>query len=275
LGWLGVGLGLAELAAPDRTARMIGIRSAGRNRALMRALGLREIASGVAILARPGSASRVWTRVAGDAIDLALLGTALTARGTQRPRTAAATAAVLGVAALDVRGVQRLARVPDGAKRGTIHVRKSITVNRSPEDVYRFWRQLDSLPQFMRHLESVQVTGERQSRWRARGPAGTTLEWDAEITDDRPNEVIAWRALEHADVDNSGSVHFQPAPGGRGTEVTVELRYAPPGGKASAALAKLFRKEPGQEVHDDLRAFKQVMETGEVLRSDATAQEAS
>ena len=149
-------------------------------------------------------------------------------------------------------------------------MRKAITVNRPPEEVYRFWHDFRNLPRFMHHLESVQVTGDRRSHWKTKGPAGMSVEWDAETVDDRPNELIAWRSVEGSQVDNAGSVRFVPAPGGRGTEVHVELRYSPPGGAVAAAIAWLFGESADQQVYDDLRAFKQVIETGEVLVSDAT-----
>jgi uncharacterized membrane protein len=97
-----------------------------------------------------------------------------------------------------------------------------------------------------------------------------TDEWDAEIIDDRPNELIAWRSLDGATVDNSGVVRFKPAPDGQGTEVHVELHYKPPAGKIGATIAKLFGEAPEQQVRDDLRAFKQVMEIGEIVQSDAS-----
>jgi uncharacterized membrane protein len=124
----------------------------------------------------------------------------------------------------------------------------------------------------MRHLESVTVTGEGRSHWVAKAPAGKSVEWDAELTADRENELIAWRSLPGAQVYNAGTVRFQPAPGGRGTEVRVELEYDPPLGKLGSKVAMLFREEPGQQVQDDLRHFKQVMETGEIVLSDATKQ---
>jgi uncharacterized membrane protein len=138
-----------------------------------------------------------------------------------------------------------------------------MTINRSPQDLFNFWRNLENLPRFMRHLESVQNFGQR-SHWVARGPLGVRVEWDAEIYRERPNEMIAWRSLEGADVDNTGSVHFTPAPVGRGTEVRVVLKYDPPAGKAGAAVAKLFGKAPEQQIREDLRRFKQLMEAGEV-----------
>jgi uncharacterized membrane protein len=115
----------------------------------------------------------------------------------------------------------------------------------------------------MTHLEQVREEGTR-SHWAARGPLGLRAEWDAEIITDHPNQVIAWRSLPNSDVDTAGSVHFTPAPGTRGTEVRVNLKYDPPAGQAGTLIAKLFGKEPGQQIREDLRRFKQLMEAGEV-----------
>jgi len=125
----------------------------------------------------------------------------------------------------------------------------------------------------MKHLESVTDMGNRRSHWKAKAPAGSTVEWDAEITADQPNELIAWHSLGNSDVSNSGMVRFTNAPGGRGTEVHVDLRYDPPGGPLGALFAKMFGEEPGGQIADDLRRFKQVMEIGEVMVSDATISE--
>lgn len=150
-----------------------------------------------------------------------------------------------------------------------IHVVSSITINRPPETIYHFWRDLANLPRFMAHLESVTVQNGT-STWRAKAPAGMTVEWQAEVTLDRPNQAIAWRSLEGASIPNRGVVRFTPAPGGRGTEVMVELKYDPPGGELTAALAKLFGEEPGQQIAGDLRRLKQVLETGDLVHSDAS-----
>ena len=136
--------------------------------------------------------------------------------------------------------------------------------------MYAFWRDLENLPRFMEHVESVRVTGERRSHWEAKAPPGTTVEWDAEIVDDRPGELIAWLSVDAADVDTSGTIRFSRAPGGRGTEVTVELRYAPPGVSSRETVAKLLGEEPETQAYDDLRRFKQVLETGEVVRSEGS-----
>ena len=149
------------------------------------------------------------------------------------------------------------------ANRG-IKVEKAVTINKSPEELYRFWSNFENLPRFMSHLESVKDTGQGRSHWVAKAPAGTTVEWDAEVFNMKANELIAWRSLEGADVDSAGSVRFERAPGGRGTEVRVSLKYDPPGGALGAIFAKLFGEEPAQQIEEDLRHLKQVMEAGEV-----------
>ena len=150
-----------------------------------------------------------------------------------------------------------------------LHVTKRITINRPRAEVYRFWRDLENLPRFMQHLESVQVIGGKRSHWIAKAPVGK-VEWDAEIIAEGDNELIAWRSLEGSEVRTEGSVRFLDAPADRGTELSVELEYDAPGGSLGAAIAKLLGEEPAQQVRDDLRRFKQVMETGEVVRSDGS-----
>ena len=151
-------------------------------------------------------------------------------------------------------------------QRTSIRVSKTFTINASPDEVYSFWRQLDNLPRFMRHLESVEPLGGRITHWVARGPAGLRVQWDAEMVEDTPQR-ISWRSLERADVPNSGTVEFSPAPGDRGTELRVRLQYDPPGGKAAKWFAKLFGEEPGQQLYDDLHRVKSLIETGEVART--------
>lgn len=159
-------------------------------------------------------------------------------------------------------GLRNSENVSVRGERG-IKVEKSVTINRSPEELYRYWRNFENLPRIMNHLQSVTTTeGGNRSHWVAKAPAGTTVEWDAEIYNEKENELIAWRSLEGADVNNAGSVRFQPAAGGRGTEVKVSLKYDPPGGTLGAAIAKVFGEEPAGQIQEDLRRFKQEMETG-------------
>jgi uncharacterized membrane protein len=270
LGWFSVGLGLAQLLAPRAMSRAIGVNDSP---VLMRAIGVREVAAGVGILTQPNRAAWVEGRVAGDVMDLVLLAMALRSKpawnGEARRKLQATTAAVVGITALDAWCSDQLQR---NVKTREQDVRQSIVINRSPEELYRFWRDLENLPRFMRHLESVKVTGPNRSHWVARAPGGLRLAWDSEIVADRPNEFISWRSLEGSDVDHAGSVRFERAPGSRGTVVRVEMHYRPPGGPvfgaAAARLAKLFGEAPEQQLRSDLRPFKQMMETGEVATTD-------
>jgi uncharacterized membrane protein len=277
LGWFSLGLGLAEVAAPDQLAGLIGVRRCASNRQMIRAMGLREIANGLGILARPRSSRLVGLRVIGDLVDLALLRSASTTRGSRPARLKGAIAAVAGITALDAlvtRYLRRAGRAGRGqpaqeASDDWVYVARTITVNRPVSEVYRFWRSFENLPRFTRNLKKVEVLGDRRSRWQATGPAGTTVAWEAEITEDRPDQRIAWRSLKDASVANAGAVNFTAAPGGRGTEIHVTLEYDPPGGRVGSTVAKAIGKEPGQLVMMDLRRLKQVLEVGEVIQSNA------
>ncbi|HEY7182806.1 MAG TPA: SRPBCC family protein [Blastocatellia bacterium] len=152
-----------------------------------------------------------------------------------------------------------------------IKVEKSVNINKPVEELFRFWSDFENLPRFLNHLESVRPIGglsgqsarpARISHWIARLPAGMKVEWDAEIINEEPNELIAWRSLEGAQVPNAGSVRFERNPNGPGSEVKVAIEYAPPAGKIGSLLAKLFGEDPERRVAEDLRRFKQFMETG-------------
>lgn len=140
----------------------------------------------------------------------------------------------------------------------------SITVNLPRERVFEFWRDLSNLPKVMHHLVSVTQDGEKFSHWVAEGPGGRQMEWDAEIINEIPDELLAWRSLPGSQVDSAGSVRFKDAPGGRGTELRVELQYNPPGGIVGATMAKLFGRDPQTEIEEDLYRLKQFLETGEL-----------
>lgn len=265
LAWFSIGLGIAQILAPRRMAETVGLKK-NKNNGLMRMLGAREIASGVGILTQRKTSRWLMGRVAGDAMDLAILGSAFSSKRTNRKRVLAATAAVVGVSALDIYCSQKLLK--EGADTRTIQVRKSITIDRSAEDLYDFWRHFERLPVIMNHLESVEQSGPNQWRWVAKAPAGRTVEWEAELVEDRPNELIAWRSLEGSQVDTAGVVRFESAPAGRGTILHVELEYSPPAGLIGAKVAKLFHEAPEQQISIDLRRFKQLMETGEIARTE-------
>ncbi|ONH27825.1 cyclase [Pseudofrankia asymbiotica] len=264
-----LGLFSLGLGAPAAVIRVAGTENTAASRAVSRALGAREIASGVGVLGSRLPGRWLWGRVAGDAIDLSVLAIAALRHRDDPPRLlrqAITAGVVTGVTVVDVVAARRHAGGPSA---GPTRARSSTTVRRTPDDLYRAWHDFEELPTFMYHLDSVR-TSNGHSHWKAKGPAGGAVEWDAEIVEDRPGELIGWRSVGDADVRNAGTVRFVPAPGERGTEVHVELEYDVPAGAPGAAVAKLLGEEPGQQIADDLRRFKQLMETGEVVRSEGS-----
>jgi uncharacterized membrane protein len=152
----------------------------------------------------------------------------------------------------------RDASVPYG--RGT-RIEKAFTIECPADELYAYWRNLENLPSIMSHLASVEDLGDGRSRWTAKGPGGVPAAWEAEIIDDAPGERIAWRSVGGT-VPNAGSVTFTEAPGERGTELRVEMEWAPPGGPLGKSFASLFGGDPGLIVESDLRRFKATMEAG-------------
>jgi uncharacterized membrane protein len=144
-----------------------------------------------------------------------------------------------------------------------VKIIKSCTINRRPEELYQFWRHFENLPRFTKHLVSVTEKSEKESHWVAKAPGGPA-EWDAEIINEHPNSLIAWRSKPGTEVPNAGSVRFEFAPGGQGTEVTISLEYRPPVGALGRFVAKLHGEEPERQVEEDLRRFKALMEIGEI-----------
>lgn len=254
LGWFSIGLGLVELLAPRAMSRLIGVADDGKAPWIVRAFGLRDIAAGATFFVKPNNQIAPWLRVAGDALDLASLAFAMPT-STSRPRTINALAIVAGATAFDTYAGIRQARRKLGKP-----VKRAVTIGKPASEVYAFWRKLEQLPQFMSWVESVRDLGGGLSRWTVKTPAGVSIEYDAEITEDVPGRRIAWRSLAGATVPNCGQVTFVDAPGGRGTEVIVELRVAAPLGKTIA----------GSEAMGDLKRLKQVLECGEVMKSDAS-----
>lgn len=196
---------------------------------------------------------------------LALAGGALIQHGVSGRRGAARSP--------DDRAAPRSPLLHAGARVGRLfgalapaatRVARTVTVARPADELYRFWRNFENLPRFMEHLTDVEVIDGSRSRWTARAPGGGSVSWRAAIIEDRENELIAWRSREPADIENAGSVRFVPAPGGRGTEVHVTIDSKAPGGALGRAIAKVFGEEPDQQLRDDLRHFKQLMEAGEI-----------
>lgn len=149
-----------------------------------------------------------------------------------------------------------------------VHVEKAITINAPREELYGFWRNFENHALISDYLASVNVTSPTTSHWVAKGPANRPLEWDAEIINDQPNELIAWQTLPGADIEHAGSVRFKPAPEGRGTEVHVTMQYYPPAGTLGAGVAMLFHREPSIQAADTLKRLKRLMETGEIVKVD-------
>lgn len=269
LGLASAGLGAPMLWRTDDVARLVGVDDQATAPTVIRAVGARELVHAGLLLVGPQRT--VWTRVLGDAMDLAVLAMALQSRtGERRMRTTSALAAVAAITGVDLYAAARTARSQHGKGRpGPLELKASTTVNLPPEEVYRFWRDLENLPRFMLHLRSVSEDDDGRTHWEANAPVRRKVRWDAEITRDEPGRRISWASLPGADIDSSGTVHFSPAPGDRGTEVRVVLHYDVPGGRVGRAVAKLFGEEPQQQVRDDLRRFKQVLETGDVVRTDA------
>lgn len=271
LGVLSLGLGVAGIGAAGRVGRLIGVDdSATARTTMLPGVGARELLCAAGLLATRRPTGWLWARVAGDAMDLAALAMARQRSGGERRRRIDVTLAVVaGVTALDLTAAVRTTRVA-GARRRALRASATVTINRPVDEVYRFWRDFENLPRFMYHLESVRADGDGRSHWTVRAPGGRRVEWDAEIVEDRLSELISWRSVKGARVPNTGRVRFVRAAGGRGTEVRVDLAYAPPGGAVGRAIATLFGEEPRQQIRDDLRRFKQVIETGEVVRSDGS-----
>lgn len=258
LGWFSIGLGLTELLAPGTIGKITGLTN---HRGVIRGYGLREISSGLSILKSPQAAGPVWSRVAGDVMDLASLGAGLTSSDNNRSRTVGSIAAVLGVTMLDLMCAQDLS-----TNGGPASAHASVMVNRSPEACYRFWHDHENIPRFMSYVERVEPRGDNGSHWVAKGPGGASVEWDSEIRQDTPDRSIAWRSLPGSDIHHAGTVDFEPAPGRRGTLVRVRIDFDK--NAHGGTMANLLGKASEQQLYKDLRRFKQLVETGEVITTE-------
>ena len=283
LGWFAVGLGAAQLIAPRHLARLIGIRPTRWSSWLLRWFGAREALTGAGILTTGSSSLWLGARVVGDAADLALLTRAMATPRSRalfrkplyrRGRLAAALAAVLGVSALDVWAFRRSRRSQTQEGRAASpKLAAAITVDRTPSDVYAFWRDVENLPLFMSHLQSVTSSDRIRSHWRAKVPSAASvkliermIEWDATIVEDHPEQRIVWKTDSLRGI-GSGEVCFEPAPGG-GTEVHLTIEGSTLG--SPKVVARWLRKIPQQFLANQLRRLKQVMELGEISQSDAS-----
>jgi uncharacterized membrane protein len=215
-----------------------------------------------------------WERVASLAAGAALLYVGMRQRSSNRLATSTAVGLVARgltgycpVNAMVGRGADRSdTKVALGGPRG-VHVYESIVINRPPAELFRFWRDFSNLPRFMDHLHDVQVLTPTRSVWTAKAPAGTRVKWEADVINEIEGELIGWQSTQNADVATAGSVRFVPSAGGDGTEIVVHLQYEPPAGKLGSLVASLFGEEPGQQIRSDLRRLKDLLESGEVPRT--------
>jgi uncharacterized membrane protein len=264
LGWLSVGLGLTALLAPRTVGNLTGI---GSRTGLLRAIGLRELAAGAGLLSARDATPWLWSRVIGDTMDLMALGAAATkpAVGT-RTRSLVSLGVVASITAADVAASVRQSRSrSQGVRAGAAeeYLERSVIISKSPQECYDYWRKLTNAPNFMRRIESVTELDQSRSRWGAK-IAGKTVEWDSRISEDKPGERIAWHSDAGAPLTHAGVVSFERAPGDRGTIVRLVVHYEPPAGRAGLSVARLFGKMPASEIQQDLRRFKQILETGEI-----------
>jgi uncharacterized membrane protein len=264
LGVLSLGIGLAALLAPRQVGELIGVPKRPKT---IQLIGMREAASGIGLLSGRQSGAWLWSRVAGDLIDLAVLMTSQ--RGASRSRATASTAVVAAITAVDLAAAiqhSRVRRRP--AAPADVYIDHTIIVNKSPLECYEFWRDLSNISRFTRRLKKVTVHENGRLHWVMTIPGGGSVEWDAQLTVQRPGEKLAWRSLTHQPFSHAGSIRFAAAPGGRGTFVTVGLHYRLPTGVLAAGLAKLLGPDPLGEVREDLRRFKQLIETGEIATTE-------
>jgi uncharacterized membrane protein len=267
LGWLSIALGAAALLAPRRVGRAAGIPEHG---AWLRAAGACELVSGVRLLTQRSRTPWLWSRVLGDALDLAMIGPAAMRphRDGARARALGALAIVGAIGALDLFASLRHSRVarhrgsrPAADGHQAVPGEEVLLVSKPPRECYAFWRDLSNLPRFMPALQAVIVKDERSSHWVMLAPDGAKLEWDAEITEDREGERFSWQSRPGSVLKHAGSVRFEAGPAGRGCRVRACLRGEAPPGRAGAGPAG---RSPGTTVCEDLRRFRQLIETGEI-----------
>lgn len=268
MAWFSVALGATQLLAPQLIQPAIGVRN--RNHTLIRALGARELLSGLGLLTSRNAVRALDARLVGDVIDLALLGIAMFRPRNGRKRLIASTLSVLGATALDALARHHLAADPQRQERvGRVtRIGKSVTIDATPHAVYTVWRTYDRLAVAFPHLQRIAELDDRRSRWSAEGGGGMKWTWEAEITEDKPGELIAWKTTSGA-MESRGVVRFLTAPGGRGTEVVVEMEYTVIGRGLGRAAAAVMGIEPGVELERGLRRLKQIFELGEPMLSNA------
>jgi uncharacterized membrane protein len=265
LGILSLALGAGALFMPRSTSRLSGLEP---HRRLLPLVGMREITAGIGLLSARNSTPWLWSRVIGDGMDLVVCASSLfSPRNPRRLSAAVTTAVVAAITAIDVRESLRSSISSDGRSAGSAPdalVTSSVIVGKSPQECYEFWRNVSNMTRISPMVESVTVLDDRTSRWLIRSPLGNAIEWDSKITGDTPGERISWQSVDGGGLYHAGVVRFEPSTGNRGTLVTISVHYRVPGGAAAEGVAKLLGADPRSEVREDLRRFKQLLETGEI-----------
>jgi hypothetical protein len=242
LGWFSLGLGVPQLVTPGRVNRLIGVRDDSESRMWQRIVGVRELAAAAGILSQRRPTEFLWARVAGDVKDLALLANAFRNKPDSRGRLTLAAASVVGVTVADTYTSMRFSNEPDLTREEReMQVKTATTILASREEVFQRWRYYDSF-----------------------------IAAEADVHDERPNDQLAWRSHTNPGVDISGVARFVDAPGDRGTEVHLDMTYSVPTGRVGMTLAKLLGDDAATKAKDDLRRFKQLVEVGEVVRSEGS-----
>jgi uncharacterized membrane protein len=288
LGWASAIVGAPLLLASRAAVEAIGMGDAPGHRRAAEFVGIRDLAAAAGLLLR-SSPAWLWARVGGDLADMTLLGLGAQRSGllgrTRRTgrmgriagpgrmpknvdRSRATRVAVAAAGMVGLTGVDLYAAMTRSRPTTSLRLTSSVTVAVPALQAYELWRLLERLPAFLTHVDEVRVTGPDTSHWRASAPFGAPVEWDAQIVDDVPGERLAWLSLAGGAVANAGDVAFSPAPGGRGTEIHLTLYYRTSGARAATALARYFGERPARQLDGELRRFKQIAETGEVVRSE-------
>lgn len=253
LGWFSIGLGVVEIFAAGAVARFFG----SRREDVVRAFGVREVATGVGLLATNSPRPWLWARVAGDVLDAAALGALFVAGRSCPVRIAGGKAFVAGALALDVWAATR------GGRTNGSHVVRSATIGKPAAELYEFWRDPEKLALIMGHIAEVTAAGPKATRWTLKAP-GRTVSWRSEYADERPGELLRWHSGEGEPVESDGVVRFEPAPGDRGTVVRLNFHIAPRGGRAVKAAMRALSPVPEVIAARALRRFKSLVETGEL-----------
>jgi len=265
LGILSLALGAGALLMPARLSRVSGLQPYRR---LLPLVGLRELTAGIGLLSSSNPTPWLWSRVAGDAMDLAVILSSLLNPNNPRKTSAAVTAAVVAaITAIDTRESMRSSRAGDSIRQSAAPdalVSASVIVSKSPQECYDFWRNPLNMTRISPMVESVTVLDERTSRWLIRSPLGHRIEWDSKVTAEVPGERISWRSVDGGGLYHAGVIRFERATGDRGTLVNTSMHFRVPAGAAGLGLAKLLGANPRSEVREDLRRFKQLLEAGEI-----------